>query len=367
MKARRLRGFKKNSRRVKKVYKNYNFIVKTDLISYCTPDYTERNLKFDLESLLQSNTTFQTLKKMYINYKIKCVNFKAVPRVINGTQPQPCFIYLDTNNGYNFNYTALPRLQATKMLTGKRSQTFKFKARGRQDDFGYWFSANDGPTASIRLRSQAAPDTNIFWQFQLIYFITMRGMIQEEQQQKNNEGEDVVECNVDKIQPNDSVCVQQNRGKGDNKQELIEIDTTDYQKNKKIIEDVMKKIKKQNTPSDEEKKVAYQIIENISTRIATYDNAKLNEDDSFLKDVKEANKNPKFAVIKQLSLEEAIMIDVNEYLIMNSLVGKYNKKNIMNIIKQSEAIRKNVRKYLEVLVLDRYLIHRDYGDYFETE
>jgi hypothetical protein len=176
-------------------------VIKTDLISYSTPDYTERNLKFDLESLIQTNSTFQTLKKLYLNYKIKSVNFKAIPRVINGTQPQPCYIYLDTQNGYNFDYTALPRLQSSKLLTGKRSQTFKFKPRGRQDDFGYWFSsAFDGPTASIRLRSQAVPDSNIYWQFQITYFITMRGMVQEnEQSKKINEGENVIGVNKNQL------------------------------------------------------------------------------------------------------------------------------------------------------------------------
>jgi hypothetical protein len=136
---------------------------------------------------------------MYLSYKIKSINFKGIPRVINGTQPQPCYIYLDTQNNSNFNYTALPRLQSAKMFNGKRTQTFKFKARGRQDDFGYWFHANnDGPTASIRLRSQAAPDTNIYWQFQITYFIQMRGMVQELQESKIGQGENIVKGVVNK-------------------------------------------------------------------------------------------------------------------------------------------------------------------------
>jgi hypothetical protein len=162
---------------MKKIFKNYSFYFKTGLIPFATPDYTQQNLKFNLLALLNECEMFNKLKEIYQSYKIRFVTFKAMPRYVNGTAPKPCYIYLDTQDLLNFNYTAIPTLQRSKILSTKRNQTIKLKSQGRQDDFNYWFDTTDGPNASIRLRSEAEPTNQVYWMFQIGFAIVMRGMV----------------------------------------------------------------------------------------------------------------------------------------------------------------------------------------------
>jgi hypothetical protein len=194
-----------------KNYKIHNVVIATNLVEYNTTQFDSQNIKFVLAELLNDNNTFQYLSKMYQSYKIRMVAFKSMPRIVNGTQPKVCWITLDAQDSPNFNYVAMPQLQSSKVLSIKNNMTTYFKLSGRQDDFNYWYNANlyDGPTASIRLRSQAAPTSDTYWQFQVKYFISFRQMklplseeIQSEKQDENILKEDILQYK--KIKKNNS-------------------------------------------------------------------------------------------------------------------------------------------------------------------
>jgi hypothetical protein len=195
LKTRSFKKIKKIKRIRNSKFKSYSFAILSDLVDYDTSTYTEQNLNFNLQNLLLNNTTFQTIMKSFQSYKITSVNFRGIPRTVGGTQPKPVYIFLDVTNNLNFSYTQLPRLQGSKCLSGCRVQTFNFKSSGRQDDFSYWFDSTEGPHASIRLRSIAAPNASTFWQFQLKFYIKCRGMRIELEEQKQVEPENVVQLN----------------------------------------------------------------------------------------------------------------------------------------------------------------------------
>jgi hypothetical protein len=104
------------------------------------------------------------------------VGFKAIPRVVTGTQPKVCWITLDTQDLENFNYSIMPQLQTSKVLNVKSNSTTYFRLSGRQDDFNYWYSPDkqEGPTSSIRLHSLAPPSEKEYWTFQLKFFVSFR-------------------------------------------------------------------------------------------------------------------------------------------------------------------------------------------------
>jgi hypothetical protein len=172
-KRRNKRKFKRN-----KHHKIYSYKIRTAIVSYVTPDYTEQNLKFDIYQLLRNTDVFQTIQHQYLQYRLQKVTFAAIPRVVEGTDPSPIWIYLDTNADNNFNYSAMPELQGSKSLPVKHFSLTSYSSTGRQNDFHYWYdvqiSAGD---LAIRLHSEATPSAKTFWQFQIEFNVDFRGFI----------------------------------------------------------------------------------------------------------------------------------------------------------------------------------------------
>jgi hypothetical protein len=170
---------KRNNRRNNvRRHQEYTYKIRTPIISYVSPDYTQRNLKFDIFDLLQSNPVFDKVLHMYNQYKLTKVIFAATPRIQQAHDPAPIWIYLDTE-GYDteFNYTGLPELQGSRSLPVKHFSLTSYSTSGRQKDFNYWedfTEMKDG--LAIRLHCAEAPTADATWQFQIQFNITVRGM-----------------------------------------------------------------------------------------------------------------------------------------------------------------------------------------------
>lgn len=115
------------------------------------------------------------------------VTFFAIPRQIGGTDPSPCWIYLDMNNALQFNYANMTELQGSKRLPVKHLSMTTYSSTGRQNDFKYWYDISEQPsTICIRLVSEANPSQQKFWQFQIGFVILFRGFTVQIQEQKFN-------------------------------------------------------------------------------------------------------------------------------------------------------------------------------------
>jgi hypothetical protein len=122
------------------------------------------------------------LKKEYSQFKLQKVTFFSIPRSIGGTDPSPCWIYLDTNgDAQAFNYAHMPELQGSKRLPVKHLGITSYSSTGRQNDFKYWYDIKtidwESLDLTIRLTSEAEPNTSKFWQFQIGYIVYFRGLI----------------------------------------------------------------------------------------------------------------------------------------------------------------------------------------------
>jgi hypothetical protein len=122
------------------------------------------------------------LKKEYSQFKLQKVTFFSIPRSIGGTDPSPCWIYLDTNGDSQvFNYSHMPELQGSKRLPVKHLGITSYSSTGRQNDFKYWYDMTttdlESKDLSIRLTSEAEPNSSKFWQFQIGYVVYFRGLI----------------------------------------------------------------------------------------------------------------------------------------------------------------------------------------------
>jgi len=159
-----------------KRHKIYRFVIRTAIVNYVTPDYTERNLKFDIYDLLRSTQVFQVLSGNYLQYKLDKVMFAATPRQVDGTDPAPVWIYLDSSSNNMINYGALQELQGSKPLPVKHFSITSYSTTGRQNDFHYWYDAQtEASDLAIRLHSEATPTTTKYWQFQLGFKVAFRG------------------------------------------------------------------------------------------------------------------------------------------------------------------------------------------------
>lgn len=162
-----------------KVPRTYKYLIKSPLINYTTPDYTEQNLKFTLNLILQNTQVFNQLSQQYLQYRLKKVIFYAIPRVVNAIDPSPVWIYLDTNaENTSFNYVAIPQLQGSRSLPIKHVSLTTFRSTGRQVDFNYWHDIDDiDYDLAIRLRSEQEPNDRRYWQFQIGYQLEFRRMV----------------------------------------------------------------------------------------------------------------------------------------------------------------------------------------------
>jgi hypothetical protein len=103
--------------------------------------------------------------------------FLATPRVVDGTDPAPVWIFLDTAENNVFNYTAMEELQGSRCLPVKHFSITSFSKTGRQDDFNYWYDVQTmASNVAIRLHSEATPTMVKFWQFQLAFQVDFRGL-----------------------------------------------------------------------------------------------------------------------------------------------------------------------------------------------
>jgi len=166
-------------RRNQKTFKIYQYKIKTAIVSYVTPTYTEKNLKFVLYDLLTSTQSFQQLSPQYQQYKLERCTFIGMPRVVQGTDPAPVWIYLDTFQNDQFNYSAMEELQGARRLPVKRTSRTTFSNSGRQNDFHYWYDIWTGGAdigdMALRLHSEATPTLDKFWQFQIEFDVKFRG------------------------------------------------------------------------------------------------------------------------------------------------------------------------------------------------
>jgi hypothetical protein len=173
----------KTKRRSNKLHhKVYTFKIRTALIKYVTPDYTERNLKFVVNRLIRDTEVFQQLSKQFSQFKLDKITFAAIPRQIGGTDPAPVWIYLDTNDNVDaeFNYASLQELQGSRRLPVKHVSFTSYSSTGRQNDFHYWYDMTEQSFINgltIRLHSEATPSDQKFWEFQLEFLLKFRGYI----------------------------------------------------------------------------------------------------------------------------------------------------------------------------------------------
>jgi len=179
---------KRKSNNPTKKYKIYSYQIKTPLISYVTPAYTEQNLRFDVYDLLRDTEVFKRLEKVYLQYKLKKVVFTATPRAVTGTDPAIIWIYLDTSGLNNFNYSAMQELQGSRSLPVKHFSLTSYSTSGRQNDFNYWYDVQtEGSDVTIRLHSEIAPSTEKRWQFQINFYVDFRGFAVTDSNQKENQ------------------------------------------------------------------------------------------------------------------------------------------------------------------------------------
>jgi hypothetical protein len=129
--------------------------------------------------ILSETQVFQALRNYYLQFRLKKVMFAATPRVVDGTDPAPVWIYLDTAANNMIHYASLQELQGSRPLPVKHFSITSFSSSGRQDDFNYWYDTQQYPqmNVSIRLHSEATPTLVKFWQFQLGYQIEFRGLV----------------------------------------------------------------------------------------------------------------------------------------------------------------------------------------------
>lgn len=174
----------KNKKYIKRNYKRfrmYSYKIKTALVTYVTPTYTEQNLNFQLYHLLRETDVFQYLSKQYQQFKIDRVTFIGIPRVVNALDPSPIWVYLDTSGSDSFNYQAIPQLQGSRSLPIKHVSLTKFSNTGRQNDFHYWYDVEGSNSLngdmSLRVHSEVLPSDKRYWQFQLEYSVKFRGLI----------------------------------------------------------------------------------------------------------------------------------------------------------------------------------------------
>jgi hypothetical protein len=323
--------YNKRSRRSKRQFRTYSFAIVTDYIDYSSTQFDSQNLKFDLLNLLTTNDVFIKLMEMYQQYKITSINFKAIPRTVNGTQPKPCIIFLDTQNSLQFNYTGLERLQGAKHLSGKRTQTINFKTTGRQDDFSYWFDPLDGPNCSIRLRSLAEPSTSVFWQFQLKFYIKVRGMrlvIQNDNQNekivKNKQQVDLVE-NDPKIPLEVEKIKQKCREIKQSKKKNEEYYESEIESMKETIKILKQEIKQLKGSLDEDS--YYTIYKNTPTDLK--ENVVLPVE----QEIKKYNKN--YYKKEEIPDEEELKMK------SQNLINNFFKNNMEEINEHNKSIKNN--------------------------
>lgn len=173
-----------NQNKANKRFKVYHYVIRTAIVNYITPDYTEQNLNFQVGRLLLSNNTYSLLAKQYQQYRLDKVTFVAIPRQVGGTDPSPIWIYLDTEGLTDgFNYNAIQEIQGSRQLPVKYKSFTHFSQSGRQDDFHYWYDTDQRADFSIRLHSEAPPNNSKFWQFQIEYSVSFRGFIVPEEEE----------------------------------------------------------------------------------------------------------------------------------------------------------------------------------------
>lgn len=176
----RLKGSRKSAVRAFRTQKVYRFTLKTPLVSYATPTYTEKNLVVDVWDTILENSVFSKLGPLFSQVKLNRLAFRSMPRTLGGNDPKPIWIYLDTNGATTFNYTDMPQLQGSRTIPVKRNSYTVYTSTGRQTDFHYWRDMNNLQTPvglKLRIRSEAEPSNQVFWAFQLIFNLSFRGMV----------------------------------------------------------------------------------------------------------------------------------------------------------------------------------------------
>jgi hypothetical protein len=172
--------------------KLYKYKIKTALVNYITPTYTEQNLDFQVYYLLRSTEVFQQISGQYQQFKLNRVTFIGIPRTVNGTDPSPIWIYLDTSGQDTFNYSGLPELQGSRQIPVKHRSYTKFSNTGRQNDFHYWYDVSGSNElngdVSIRVHSESIPNSSRFWQFQIEFSVAFRGLITKVAESKKEKG-----------------------------------------------------------------------------------------------------------------------------------------------------------------------------------
>jgi hypothetical protein len=175
------RKFKRKTN--KKHLKEYSFTVKTPIINFEQPDYTQQNLRFLIYDLIYSNVVFQQLIKQYNQFKLDKVSFFAIPCLVDGHDPAPIWIYLDQDgNNTEFNYANMPELQGSKLLPNKRFSITSYSSSGRQNDFHYWYDSQsaESTTLAIRLHCVTEPKPDPDWRFQVGFVMKFRGFKAED-------------------------------------------------------------------------------------------------------------------------------------------------------------------------------------------
>lgn len=186
MKSKKSKSNKNNYKRNKRKNNNntkgnkvYSYQIRTPIIEYATPTYTEQNLSFDIYGLLLETEVFTRLSPLYTQVKLNKIVFNATPRVVNALDPSPIWIYLDREGAPQFNYSAIPQLQGSRSLPIKHYSLTSYSATGRQTDFHYWRDIKDiqNPVGLIlRLRSAVAPTDKRYWSFQMTFYVSFRGL-----------------------------------------------------------------------------------------------------------------------------------------------------------------------------------------------
>jgi hypothetical protein len=207
--------------------KQYSHVVKTPIIQFEQPTYTNQNLKFNIYDLIFSNTVFQQIVENYSQFRLKKITFFAIPCLVDGHDPSPIWIYLDADgNNTQFNYANMPETQGSKLLPNKRFSMTSFSSTGRQNDFHYWYDSNQYPdanTLAIRLHCANGPKPDPDWQFQLGFVMEFRGFKAKDTNTRLVQGEQVVkltsESQIEKEKGSNFQIENKNQIDKDNKEE----------------------------------------------------------------------------------------------------------------------------------------------------
>jgi len=115
------------------------------------------------------------LCKLKQQYKLESVRVKVKPELNEGNSPSP--LYMLTSYDRNATVTVDSVLETGRPISNLKETTIPIRARGRQNDFGYWFDCRRIGTADERPTLQFSFVADEFAGKRGVYYITIDSVV----------------------------------------------------------------------------------------------------------------------------------------------------------------------------------------------